>query len=198
MPRRFRAIRQARWICHPGAASRPDARMQRTSAVALPPSSPSTRGLRVACHLVDPAAGHPECARNDRPGLERTGTSRFGFSPRRVRWRPSTRSTYNLTRVRSLGLIGESGSGKSVTLRALLRLLPAHRFQHFRHDRVGRQGRAEVVKCRTAAVSRRRGLDDFPGTGDSVRSGLLPWVIRFRKPSETIWAPANPRRGPGR
>ena len=29
----------------------------------LAPKITSTRGLRVACHLVDPAAGHPECAR---------------------------------------------------------------------------------------------------------------------------------------
>ena len=33
-----------------------------------------------------------------------------------------------------LGLIGESGSGKSVTLKALLRLLPPRRMRDERHD----------------------------------------------------------------
>ena len=53
-----------------------------------------------------------------------------------------------------LALLGESGSGKSVTLRALLRLLPARR------TRIG--GRIEVDGCDVTALGR-RALADFRG-----------------------------------
>jgi peptide/nickel transport system ATP-binding protein len=48
----------------------------------------------------------------------------------------STASTFDLAQGEVLGILGESGSGKSVTLRALLRLLPERRKTHRRHDQV--------------------------------------------------------------
>ena len=47
-----------------------------------------------------------------------------------------------------LGLLGESGSGKSVTLRALLRMLPARRSEMTGTIRVDGTGRADARRAR--------------------------------------------------
>ena len=47
-----------------------------------------------------------------------------------------------------LGLLGESGSGKSVTLRALLRMLPPKRSEISGTIRVGGRGRADARRGR--------------------------------------------------
>ena len=71
-----------------------------------------------------------------------------------------------------LGLLGESGSGKSVTLRALMRLLPKKRTQISGSVKV--LGRDVLAHERRGVfgVSRPDRLDDLPGAGAGARSGL--------------------------
>ena len=71
-----------------------------------------------------------------------------------------------------LGLLGESGSGKSVTLRALMRLLPKKRTQISGSVNVLGPRRAGAERRGTVGVSRPDRLDDLPGAGAGARSGL--------------------------
>src|SRR6478735_8262169 len=66
-----------------------------------------------------------------------------------------------------LGLLGESGSGKSVTLRALMRLLPRKRTQI--------SGSVQVLGRDVLA------LDDLSGAGAGARSCLHHRPADFRK-----------------
>ena len=80
-------------------------------------------------------------------------------------------ATFNLRAGEVLCLLGESGSGKSVTLRALMRLLPdrakvAGRVQRGGDRRAGAEGAA------VAGVPRRHRVDDLPGADDRARPGL--------------------------
>ena len=65
----------------------------------------------------------------------------------------STASASALGEGEVLGLLGESGSGKSVTLRALMRLLPKKRTQI--------AGSVKVAGRDVLATGRRRALVDF-------------------------------------
>ena len=80
-----------------------------------------------------------------------------------------------------LGLLGKSGSGKSVTLRALMRLLPKKRTQISGTVKV--LGRDVLAMNDEAAfgVSRPDRLDDLPGARAGARSRLHDRPTRSRK-----------------
>ena len=71
-----------------------------------------------------------------------------------------------------LGLLGESGSGKSVTLRALMRLLPKKRTQISGTCEGSGPRRAGDERRRAFGVSRPDRLHDFPGARAGARSRL--------------------------
>src|SRR3954469_13894592 len=62
--------------------------------------------------------------------------------------------SFELARGEVLGLLGESGSGKSVTLRALMRLLPHHKTRL--QGRIAINGQ-DVTALDSAALARLRG-----------------------------------------
>ncbi len=62
----------------------------------------------------------------------------------------------------AVGLVGESGAGKSMTSRAVIRLLPPRAVVE-RRDRLRRPLRARHGARRSAALPRRRRRDDLPG-----------------------------------
>src|ERR1700754_2734489 len=62
--------------------------------------------------------------------------------------------SFELARGEVLGILGESGSGKSVTLRALMRLLPHHKTQLAGRIEIAGQ---DVMALDTAGLSRLRG-----------------------------------------
>ena len=65
-----------------------------------------------------------------------------------------------------LCILGESGSGKSVTLRALMRLLPPGRAQISGSILIDGQNVLALDKSRLAPVTRRPRIDDLSGTDD--------------------------------
>ena len=71
-----------------------------------------------------------------------------------------------------LGLLGESGSGKSVTLRALMRLLPKKRTQISGTVKVLGRDVLAMNDERAFGVSRPDRLHDLPGARAGARSGL--------------------------
>ena len=71
-----------------------------------------------------------------------------------------------------LGVLGESGSGKSVTLRALLRMLPPRRSEISGAIRVGGEDVLALDAGRARENARRRRVDDLPGADAGARSGL--------------------------
>ena len=62
-----------------------------------------------------------------------------------------------------LGLLGESGSGKSVTLRALLRMLPPKRTDMRGSIKVEGRDVMALDRRGTGKSARRHRVDDFPG-----------------------------------
>ncbi len=99
--------------------------------------------------------------------------------------------SFDLAPREALCILGESGSGKSVTLRALMRLNPPRRTVLAGTVRVGGH---DLVAAGAAAVRhpRQRGVDDLPGADDRARPGVhhRPADPRDRPPPRA----ASPRR----
>ena len=151
--RRSPATRRTRSTRPPAAASAPAARSPRRSAPTVPPAlamPPRRRTRRVACHMLVPGSGHSRaCSDSMRgrwPCLGRGSAVRF-TTPRRDRHAVNGVS-FELEPGEVLGILGESGSGKSVTLRALMRLLPPRRSQV--------EGRVHGRRPRDHGADRRR------------------------------------------
>ena len=96
-----------------------------------------------------------------------------------------------------VALIGESGSGKSVTLRSLLRLHPPRRTQMGGQLRVGGQ---DVLKMSPSQLADYRGkvdLDDLPGAAAGAGPGVHAWARRSSRASaatRTVSADAAQQR----
>ena len=100
------------------------------------------------------------------------GPARQVRQPRRRRCGPSTASHSELMPGEVLCLIGESGSGKTVTMRALMRLLPRRRAVLSGRIRVGGRDILALERGRAHADARLRDCDGVPGADDGARSGL--------------------------
>jgi ABC-type glutathione transport system ATPase component len=77
--------------------------------------------------------------------------------------------SFALARGETLTILGESGSGKSVSLKALMGLLPDYATID---GEVRRQAGARSAAGGTREAARRRDLDDLPGADGGARSGL--------------------------
>ncbi len=80
-----------------------------------------------------------------------------------------------------MALIGESGSGKSVTLRALMRLHPPGSSAALRHPAGGGRRGADDERQPAAALSRRTLRDDFSGAAAGHRYRSTPSGSRLLK-----------------
>jgi len=80
--------------------------------------------------------------------------------------------TLSLREGEVLGLLGESGSGKSVTLRALVRLLPRNADADLRQREGAGAGRPCDGRRGAVGVPRPDRLDDLSGAGAGARPGL--------------------------
>ena len=84
------------------------------------------------------------------------------------------RTSFSLNEGESLGVVGKSGSGKTMTALALMGLTPRRRarlgFDPLRGARAGRPGRRWI-----ASVARRSHRHDLPGADDGAQSAAPRW-----------------------
>ena len=82
--------------------------------------------------------------------------------------------SFDLYRGETLGVVGESGCGKTVTNKSIIRLLPEHVTQYGRRQRrrLSRHQSAEAVGIGNASHPWQRSRDDFSRTDDGAQPGL--------------------------
>ena len=80
--------------------------------------------------------------------------------------------SFDLKRGETLGILGESGSGKSVTLRSILRLHPEHRTRWSGSIKLEGDEVLDMGARRAGRPARPAGRHDLPGAGDGLRPGL--------------------------
>ena len=157
-------LRQAPWlIFFPGARHRDHGdRLQ----------PPRRRPARVARPADEAVTAAPTRADAPEPLLQVQDLARPVPHPRRGRSTPSTASASSSGRGERLGLVGESGCGKSVTNLAIIRLLPkpAGRIEG---GQVLFDGSDLVTmsRGRRARDPRPRHRDDLPGPDDQPEPG---------------------------
>ena len=133
---------------------------------ALDPSSPG--GYEPA---ISPLTAQPPAAPDGRdtfevddlcPGSKRGRHRAFGG--RRLLVDPLRRET--------LGIVGESGCGKSITALSVLRLIPRRRGDRGRRDPLQRRGPAAARRRADARDPGPQDLDDLPGADDLAEPGV--------------------------
>ena len=100
--------------------------------------------------------------------------------------------SFALARGETLTILGESGSGKSVSLKALMGLLPDYAHTE---GNVWLEGRSvlDMPRGGTGEAARRRDLDDLPGADGGARSGL--YHRRADRRDDRAARRHRPRRG---
>ena len=181
--RRSPATRRTRSIRPPAAASTRAARSPSRCARSVEPELGACARAQCACRRLPYAGsalrpqplGSEELTMDDAEtdsGIDRWPRSATSACASSAARRPCTRSTASASRCSPgevLCILGESGSGKSVTLRALMRLLPPRRTRIEGAIRVVRRGRAGDAGT--------RGLRD-------LRGGLVSMI--FQEPMTAL------------